>query len=338
MGSGVIFRGHIAGALAAALLTIVACAGPAVAQSAIPVGCPDLLAADHELSSLAAAARQTLAATGLQSGTGVEARNAAALVLDAAGRGEPASALCARLLPEPVDVPVLLTGYYRPVVAARRERDGTFRFPLYALPPSDLRLLPRAAIDGGALDGRTAAVAWLADPIEAFFIHIQGSAVLALPDGEMAVGFAGSNERAYTSIGSVLVSTGRMRREDVSMEALKQYLRDHPEERDTLLQTNERYIYFQTISSEPIGSLGVPLTDGRSVAADPAVYPPGTLVFIRPREGHPDVTPRLVFVQDRGSAITGPGRLDLYVGTGDEAARIAGPLQEAVDVFVMRSR
>ena len=333
------YRGHLAAVLGGTLLTIDACADPVAAQPATGNACADLLAADRDLDSLRSAARQTLAAASLRAAAASTVRQVAELVAEAftSGRG-PAATLCSRLSPEQVSEPVLLTGYYRPLVPARRQRDAKFHAPLYTLPPPGLREHSRAEIDAGALDGKVPVVAWVADPVEAFFIHIQGSAVLSLPDGEMAVGFAGSNERAYTSIGSVLVSSGRMRREDVSMDSLKQYLRDRPEERDTLLQTNERYIYFQAIASEAIGSLGVPLTDGRSVAADPAVYPPGTLLFIRPREPHPDVPPRLVFVQDRGSAITGPNRLDLYVGTGDEAARIAGPLQEIVDVFVVRSR
>jgi membrane-bound lytic murein transglycosylase A len=341
MGSEVIYRGHLAAVLGSTLLTIVACAGPAAAQAGSEEVCRDLLRTEDQerAASLREAARRTLAAPSIQAPAAEAVRSAAEGLLDAMvdARASP-FAFCAYLSLERVNTPVLLTGYYRPLVPARREPDATFRFPLYALPPPDLRRLPRAAIDAGALGGRSGVVAWLADPIEAFFIHIQGSAVLSLPQGEMAVGFAGSNDRAYTSIGAVLVESGRMRREDVSMESLKQYLRDHPSEREALLQRNERYIYFHTIGSEAIGSLGVPLTDGRSVAADPAVYPPGTLLFIRPREADPDITPRLVFVQDRGSAITGPGRLDLYLGTGDEAGRIAGPLQEIVDVFVVRGK
>ena len=323
--------------LGGALLTIVACAR-ADAQVLSQEACVELLRTHPDgppASSLVEAARQTLAAPALQAPGATEARHAAQRVLDATVDAR-MFALCALLSFEPVHTPVLLTGYYRPVVPARRVRDAEFRYPLYAVPPPELRQQPRASIENGAFDGKVPAVAWLADPIEAFFIHIQGSAVLEMPDGRLAVGFAGSNDRSYTSIGAVLVADGRMRRDDVSMESLKQYLRDHPDERDALLQTNERYIYFQTIANEAIGSLGVPLTDGRSVAADPAVYPPGTLLFIRPREPHADVPPRLVFVQDRGSAITGPGRLDLYLGTGAEAGRIAGPLHEIVDVFVVR--
>ena len=340
MGSGVVSGRHLQVIVTRTLLIIVACATPAHAQVSSGHACVDLLRMDRGPIGLGDAAQQTLAAAAARMPTAAEVRQTAAQVLRAtenSGR-ETAAALCDTLSVEAGPEPALLTGYYRPVVPARRERDAEFRYPLYGLPPPDVRGLSRAAIEAGALDGKAPVVAWLEDPVEAFFIHIQGSAVLAMPDGETAVGFAGSNDRPYTSIGSVLVASGRMRREDVSMDALKEYLRDHPAERDALLQRNERYIYFQTISRDAIGSLGVPLTDGRSVAADPAVYPPGTLLFIRPRDTHPDVTPRLVFVQDRGSAIVGAARLDLYVGTGDEAARIAGPLQLPVDVFVIRPR
>jgi membrane-bound lytic murein transglycosylase A len=233
---------------------------------------------------------------------------------------------------------VLLTGYYRPIVPARRSRDSEFRVPLYGLPDPSLRTRTRAEIDRGALEAKAPVVAWLADPIEAFFIHVQGSAVLELPDGRMTIGYAGSNGRPYTSIGAQLVRDGRMRREEVTMASLKAYLRDHPSDRDAILHTNERYIYFREVEDEAIGSLGVPLTDGRSVAADPGVYPPGTLLLIDSSDAAAGLSPRLAFVQDQGSAITGPARLDLYVGTGDEAGRIAGPLQQRVSVYVVRAK
>jgi membrane-bound lytic murein transglycosylase A len=134
-----------------------------------------------------------------------------------------------------------------------------------------------------------------------------------------------------------MVQQGRMRQEEVSMASLKGYLRDHPSERDVVLQANERYIYFQRLDNPPVGSLGVPLTDGRSVAADPAHYPPGTLLFINPI-GADASAGRLVFVQDRGSAITGKERLDLFVGTGDDAGRIAGAMRQQVEIYVLRAR
>jgi membrane-bound lytic murein transglycosylase len=326
-----------------ALLCWLGLATPAAAQRLSDDDCMRLLATDGEPAALRGAAMKNLDAAALQSAAASAARRASEAVVAAlpdatveagAVRFEP---LCGSLAVERVPDPVLLTGYYRPLVPARRVREEAFSHPLYALPSPELRSFSRAEIDHGALDGRVPAVAWLADPIEAFFIHVQGSALLELPEGPMSVGYAGSNGRPYTSIGALLVRRGAMRQEDVSMESLKAYLREHPDQRDAILHANERYIYFAQADSRPIGSLGVALTDGRSVAADPDVYPPGTLLFIRP-DAASGVGPRLAFVQDRGAAIAGAGRLDLFLGTGAEAGRLAGPLRQIVDVFVLRPK
>jgi membrane-bound lytic murein transglycosylase A len=321
-------------AVLCALVTASAAAQPLTRQE-----CAQLLARDENGVSAREAATRNLTAAELRAPAAASLRRASEAVVESAADGAlDAGRLCASLVAERVDADVLLTGYYRPVVPARRSRGGEFIYPLYALPDRAVRGLPRAAIDRGALEGRVAAVAWLNDPVEAFFIHVQGSAVLDTPEGRLGVGYAGSNERPYTSIGALLVRDGRMRREDVSMEALKAYLRAHPAEREAILHANERYIYFREVDEHAVGSLGVPLTDGRSVAADPAAYPPGSLLVVAPRNERAAGPPRLVVVQDRGSAIVGPARLDLYIGTGDDAGRIAGPLQERVDVYRLRLR
>jgi len=318
---------------------LVGLGGEALAQPLDAAACVAILGPDTGASTVLDAARHNLTAGRLRGPTSNDQRQAAEALLSAtrADGTLDAGRLCATLEVTLVRRDALLTGYYRPLVPARRVRDDRFRYPLYALPAPEWRRFSREQIDGGALDGRGPVVAWLADPIEVFFIHVQGSAVLQLPDGRMAVGFAGSNDLPYTGIGALLVSAGKMAREDVTMESLKAYLRSHPGERDAILHANDRYIFFEERPDVPLGSLGVPLTDGRSVAADPAAYAPGSLLFIRPLAGSV-ITPRLVFVQDSGSAIVGTGRLDLYVGTGDDAAAIAGPLQDTVDVFVVGPR
>lgn len=319
-------------------LLLCASAAPAHAEPLTRDECRVLLRLDTAREPIAEAAAHNLAAAALNTaGAGGLRRTAEALLAPPSSGGSlDADRLCRSLVVEPVTT-ALLTGYYVPVVPARRTRDPEFRYPLYALPDAAQRDLSRAEIDRGALADRVPAIAWLSDPVEVFFIHIQGSALLELPEGRMSVGYAGSNGRPYTSIGALLVSDGRMRREDVSMETLKEYLRSHHEERDAILHANERYIYFRELDGDPVGSLGVPLTAHRSVAADPAVYPPGSLLFLRPVDGSTGIGARLVFVQDRGSAITGPDRLDLFVGTGEEAGRIAGPLQQRVEVFALRT-
>ncbi len=264
---------------------------------------------------------------------------------------------------------MLVTGYYQPELAASRSRTNRFRYPLYRM-PDDLvdidfsqwcpecgrrvvqgrvkegHLIPyysRREIDAGILERRGYEIAWLEDPVEAFFMHVQGSAVLRFDDGvQMHVSYSSSNGRPYTSIGRVLIERGRLTRENLSMQALKDYLRAHSDEQAEIMSTNERYIFFRTVTNGPIGSLGVPLTAGRSIAADAAVYPPGALVFMkiapRPEAANSTSTARLALIQDSGIAITGPGRLDVYWGTGATAEAIAGDMRNPGELYLVLPR
>jgi membrane-bound lytic murein transglycosylase A len=318
------------------LLLLTATVLPALAQALSDGECESLLVTDEVRAPLRDAAARNLEASALGEPSGLGRRQVTEYVLRTMeAPGQRAAALCERLTVERVGSEVLLTGYYRPLVPARRAREGAFRYPLYAVPPPDLREHSRAEIDAGVLDGKVPVVAWLDDPVEVFFIHVQGSALLDMPEGTVAVGFAGSNDRPYTSIGSIVVRQGRMPQEEVSMESLKGYLHAHPSQRDEILHANERYIYFAQADGRAIGSMGVPVTPGRSVAADLSAYPPGTLLFIQSVATARGVPPRLAFVQDRGSAIVGRGRLDLFLGTGEAAGRIAGELRQEVQVYVL---
>lgn len=262
---------------------------------------------------------------------------------------------------------LLVTGYYEPEVAASRSRTERFKYPLYRVPYDlievDLAALckdcpprkiygrvrehdfvpyySRAQIDAGSLAGKDNELAWLDDPIEVFFLHIQGSATLRLDDGtEMQVSYAGSNDRPYTSIGRKLVDEGKMDRAAASLQGLKAYLRGHPEEQAAIMAANERYIFFRTVAAGPIGSLGVPLTPGRSVAADRDVYAPGALVFMRIYDGGGANVEysRFALIQDAGIAIQGPRRLDAFWGTGAEGERIAGPMRNRGELFFLLPR
>ena len=281
-----------------------------------------------------------------------------------------AAALCDRfrLLRAKLPKPLLVTGYYQPELDARRRRSERFRYPLYALPDDRVEvdltpfcpacagrravgrvvqgeLVPyytRAEIDAGALAGHARAIAWLADPVDAFFVQVQGSALLRFADGvHLQVGFNGSNGRPYTSIGRVLIDAGKMSAEQVSLDSLKAYLHAHPEERDAILARDERYVFFRVVPAGPVGSLGVPLTAGRSVAADPRVYPPGALVFLQIHAGtesRPRTISRLALLQDAGAAIQGPRRLDVFWGTGETAEAIAGGMQAAGEIYFLLPR
>jgi len=237
--------------------------------------------------------------------------------------------------------PLLVTGYYQPVLRARRARNASFRYPLYA-PPADPTRYSRAQIDAGAISGLAGVIAWLDDPVDAFFLHVQGSGLLELEDGQrLQVGYAGSNGRPYRSIGRWLVDTGRMKRGTVTMQSLEAYLRTHPQELSSILQVNERYIFFRILEQGPVGSLNVPLTAHRSVAADPAFFAPGAPAFLRieglPPDANAGCPPGIVFVQDAGNAITGPARLDLYTGTGERAGQIAGAMHHRGELYLLLS-
>jgi membrane-bound lytic murein transglycosylase A len=282
--------------------------------------------------------------------------------------------LCGRFRLYRADLPqsLLVTGYYEPQLAASRRRTDRFRYPVYRV-PDDLvdvelgqfcpdcrsrvvqgrvqngKLVPyysRAEIEAGVLAEHGYEIAWLDDPVEAFFLHVQGSAELRFEDGvHMQISYSSSNGRPYTSLGSVLIEQGRMSRDSVSLQALKDYLRAHPDEQSVLTARNQRYIFFRTVVAGPIGSLWVPLTAGRSMAADPSVYPPGGLGFLRvarrdapSADSEQPLVSRFAVIQDAGTAITGPGRLDVFWGTGTAAEAVAGDMRNPGELYVLLPR
>jgi membrane-bound lytic murein transglycosylase A len=339
--------------------------------------CRALLRDDAPVDSLQQAAERSLEYVSQLPATPREVfeRDVSAADLQAALDGVVAAAktdnwpweVCDRLHLYRVDLAdrLLVTGYYQPELAASRARTARFRYPLYRTPDDlvdvdlvqfcpackgqvpkgrvkDGNLVPyysRAEIDAGVLAGRGYELAWLDDPVEAFFLHVQGSAVLPFDDGvHMQVSYSSSNGRPYTSLGRVLVEQGKISRDDVSLQALKDYLRAHPDEQPSLMAANQRYIFFRAVVAGPIGSAGVPLTAGRSIAADPSVYPPGGLVFLRitPRDGRPQpVVSRFALIQDTGVAITGPNRLDVFWGTGPTAEAIAGDMRNPGELYLL---
>jgi membrane-bound lytic murein transglycosylase A len=257
--------------------------------------------------------------------------------------------------------PVLFTGYYTPIIPARREKTQDFVFPLYQKPEwypetqaalnhrkmlrldpgyhlTQVRnppLLTREDIDGGqALSDQQLELAWLKDDLERYFLHIQGSGYLAFPDGTLqAVQYMGSNHFPYHSIGKQMINDGVIEPAQGSMQGIKQYFREHPEDIDKYLFRNNRYIFFQNSDSSPRGSGGAELVAGRSIATDKSLYPAGGLVYITMKKpllndeleitGWQKVS-RFVVDQDTGSAIKGPGRVDLYFGVGEPAGAAAG--------------
>ena len=232
------------------------------------------------------------------------------------------------------------TGYYEPELAGSLSSHGPFVHPIYRKPPDlagDIPYHDRKAITDGALDGLGLEIAWLSDPIEAFFLHIQGSGRIRLEDSQtLRVGFAVKNGHPYRSIGKILVERGLFALEDVTAQSLKDWLAAHPDDAERLMNENPSYIFFDTRpqlteAEGPVGTAGVPLTPLISVAADPEHHPLGSLIWI---EHHPQTGLKDGFavVQDTGGAIKGPNRIDLFTGSGDEAGRLAGELKHQVRV------
>ncbi|MEA2781067.1 MAG: rane-bound lytic murein transglycosylase [Rhodospirillaceae bacterium] len=252
------------------------------------------------------------------------------------------------------------TGYYLPRVAGSLRRRAGFDIPLYRRPPdlvevADGQVLTgnatagrrvnggltpyysRSEIDAGALAGRGLELVWLASPIDAFFVSIQGSAEVALAEGgDLGIGFAGSNGRPYLAIGRLLVERGAIARDQISLQTIRAWLLAHPDEAQGLMQQNPRYIFFrETLGEGPSGAQGVTLTPGRSLAVDPGFLPLGAPLFIDTADATGRPLRRLMLAQDRGAAIKGPLRADFYWGTGDEAEAAAGPMKSHGALYLL---
>lgn len=253
----------------------------------------------------------------------------------------------------------LLTGYFEPVLRASPGRAPGFEVPLRARPtdlldgeirPDGRRAMWRATgaglvpyPDRAAIEAEPPgeALGWLADPSDKFFLQIQGSGRLVMPDGTTRrLGFAGHNGHAYVAIGRLLIERGAIAREAMSMQAIRDWMRAAgPVEAAALMAANPSYIFFREIAlgeqEGPIGTLGAPLTPGRSLAVDPAHIPLGSPVWLAwrdPLTGREAA--RLVVAMDTGGAIRGPARGDLFTGWGEAAGEAAGRMRETARVFV----
>lgn len=243
----------------------------------------------------------------------------------------------------------LFTGYYEPELVGSLRPSAEFPIPLYGRPEDikvvDGRAQPyftRAEIDGGALAKRGLELLWLADPVDAFFLQVQGSGRIRLTDGRIVrVGYAGDNGHPYTAIGRILVERGEMTKDTASLQTIRDWLRNHPADAGPLMHRNARFIFFREVAGDgPIGSQNVVLTPGRSLAVDPAHIPLGALLWLdtsypagTPEAGQP--LRRLMVAQDTGSAIKGVVRGDLFWGSGEAAARYAGPMKQPGRLFLL---
>jgi len=266
----------------------------------------------------------------------------------------------------------LITGYYVPVIEGSLTPNQLYRYPLYR-PPDDLvrldlgphpglpsvgrlnknRVSPypdRASIEAAEESSAQALLAgneilWLNDPIERFFLQIQGSGRIVLPDGSsLAASYAANNGLPYHSIGRQLIEQGEMTSAQVNMYSLKQWLREHPLQRQTLFNSNPRYIFFKTRSIDhdwsPKGAFGLPLTPGRSLAVDTDKIALGSLLWLntslpgKPRQRYQ----HLMLAQDRGAAIKGELRVDLFWGQGSTAERLAATMKQPGRLYLLRPK
>lgn len=257
-----------------------------------------------------------------------------------------------------------LTGYYEPVVEGSPFRTEGFPVPLYRRPPNLIplgrrrrttgfpnnirvgrrvgrrKIVPyyeRAEIEDGALAGRGLEICWLKNPIDAFFIQIQGSGRIDLGNGKLLrVNYDAHNGHPYFPVGRDLIVRGIVPEEEMSMQAIRSWMEANPAGGDELRRKNKSFVFFRTVelgkNDEPEGAQGVPLTPGRSIAVDRTLHVYGTLFWIEaelPIENEKPETKfrRLMVAQDTGSAIVGPARADIYFGAGANAAHIAGRLR-----------
>jgi membrane-bound lytic murein transglycosylase A len=229
----------------------------------------------------------------------------------------------------------LFTGYYEPELDGARSAGARFRVPLYRLPPELAQPVKpagywtRAEIDSGVLAGRGLELAWLVDPVDAFFLHVQGSGRIRLASGgTMRVGYAGQNGQPYASLGAELIKDGALAREDVSMQSIRAWLAANPTVAAAMMQRNPSYVFFRELTGldpldGPLGAEGVALAPGRSLAVDRRFLPLGLPVWL----DAPSVR-GLLLIQDTGGAIRGPVRGDVFWGTGAAAGDIAGRMKD----------
>ena len=332
---------------------------------------------DDQRAALTAFLKGCRAPHGRTGTLGITGRDLGALCARAEaakGSREAARAFFEReFVPVRLSEPGFVTGYFEPAIAGSRTRTARFSVPIYRRPDDLVKITSamrgaarkagiddeyafarrrpdgrlaeypdRAAIIDGALAGRGLEIAWVENPLDAFFIHIQGSARLKLADGSvMRLAYAAKSGQPYTAIGRILIARGEIAREDMTMVALRAWMEAHRDEAGALMAQNRSFIFFREVAGEetdgPEGAAGVPLTAGRSLAVDRKLHAFGTPIFVESDLPHAagGALRRLMIAQDTGSAIIGPTRGDIFVGTGMQAGHVAGEIRHAARFTVL---
>jgi membrane-bound lytic murein transglycosylase A len=266
--------------------------------------------------------------------------------------------------------PGLVTGYYEPLIKGSRTPQGPYQTPIYKRPPDLVNLVDetqrgakgaaltharktdkglepfytRAEIEQGALKDKGLELVYFADPVDVFFMQIQGSGRVALTDGtSVRVHYDGKNGYPYSSIGRYLIEKGLLAADKVSMGVLRKWLHADPERGKQVMWQNHSFVFFREVVGEakgPLGAMNVALTPGRSLAVDPAHHVLGSLIYVSApgvRQASKSKSfERLMVAQDVGSAIKGPERGDIYFGSGDAAGRLAGVTKHPATFFVLQ--
>ncbi|MDY7038423.1 MAG: MltA domain-containing protein [Thermodesulfobacteriota bacterium] len=267
---------------------------------------------------------------------------------------------------------VLYTGYFEPVYEGRLTPDERYKYPIYRKPDDLIKIdlsLFNEKFDGKSitarieekkvlpyysrkqiekekvLEGKKMEIAWLRDPIDVAFLHIQGSGRLRLQDGRtISVGYQAANGRPYKSIGRYMIEKGFISKEQMSMQSIRSYLSEHPEIVEEVLNHNPSYIFFRLLNDGPFGNINVPLTPGRSLALDFRLFPKGALCYISSRKpvvnNRGEITgwtnfSRFALNQDTGGAIRGAGRADIFWGNDKYAELAAGHMKHEGELFIL---
>ena len=268
---------------------------------------------------------------------------------------------------------VLFTGYYEPVFGASLEKEGPFKYPIYKLPDDLIKIdlsrfkkkfegeniiarleenkvLPyysrKQIEDEKALEGKGLEIAWLKDPVDVAFLQIQGSGRLKLKNGDaISVGYMASNGHPYSSIGKYMIDKGYLSSKEMSMQAIRNYLSEHPEVINDVLNYNPSYVFFRVLDdNSPLGNIQVPLTGGRSIALDSTIFPKGAICFVICKKpvinSHGEIEgwkkfSRFVMNQDTGGAIKGAGRADIFWGNDQYAELAAGNMKHEGELYIL---
>jgi len=314
---------------------------------------------DDHAAALAAFARSCARIAELDAGAPLDGKTGAGSIYGRAGDWQPACAAALQPVARgsargffehwfvPVRLPAetgLFTGYYEPEMRGALTRHGPYQTPVLAPPPGfkmragGAGFPTRREIEDGALDHDALALVWLESPVDAFFLHVQGSGRVRLENGEtVRLAFAAKSGHEYTSIGKVLIDRGAIRREDVSMQTIRAWLEANPAAGRDVMRQNDSYIFFRLLRNTdpalgPPGAEGVNLTPRRSLAVDRTLHPLGSLFWLTTRHPTPDGRGEVPFAhlmvaQDTGSAILGRQRGDIFFGSGDEPGEIAGRMK-----------